>query len=57
MADLTGTDIQVLLQCLNYSVQSVSEAHGTPYATRQENLGRLYAVQEKLRQMARERSE
>lgn len=49
--DLTGGEIAVLLESLNYSIQRVSEAQGTPYAVRQENLQRLTAVQEKLRKM------
>lgn len=52
MKELTGMDIQVLLECLKYSIQRVSEAQDTPYTVRQENLGRLRAVQEKLKQMA-----
>jgi hypothetical protein len=54
---LTVMDIQVLLECLKYSIQRVSEAEGTPYAVRQEDLSRLYAVQEKLRRMAGDISE
>jgi hypothetical protein len=33
--ELSGMDIQVLLECLAYSIQRVSEAQGTPYAVRQ----------------------
>lgn len=44
-------DIEVLLECLKYSIQRVSEAQGTPYPVRQENLERLRAVQDKLRRM------
>ena len=51
--DLTGDDIQVLLESLKYSIQRVSDAQGTPYAVRQENLQRLYSVQEKLRAMGK----
>jgi hypothetical protein len=53
--ELTGAEIQVLLESLKYSIQRVSDAQGTPYSVRQENLERLRAVQEKLRQMGRER--
>lgn len=49
--DLTGSEIQVLLECLKYSIQRISDAQGTPYPVRQENLQRLYALQEKLRQV------
>jgi hypothetical protein len=52
--ELTGAEIQVLLECLKYSIQRVSEAQGTPYAVRQENLQRLSSVQEKLRRMGKE---
>jgi len=48
--ELTPDDITVLLECLKYSIQRVSEAQDTPYKVRQENLQRLRAVQEKLRQ-------
>ena len=49
--ELTGEDIAVLLESLKYSIQRVSDAQGTPYEVRKENLGRLEAVQEKLRKM------
>lgn len=49
--DLTAREIQLLLECLKYSIQRVSDAQGTPYPVRQENLQRLYALREKLRQV------
>jgi hypothetical protein len=49
--ELTGEDIAVLLESLNYSIQRVSEARGTPYSVRQQNLKRLTDVQDKLRKM------
>jgi len=52
--ELTSAEIQVLLECLEYSIQRVGEAQGTPYAVRQENLQRLYSVQEKLRQLGKQ---
>jgi hypothetical protein len=52
--ELTGSEIQVLLECLTYSIQRVSDAQGTPYTVRQENLQRLYSVEEKLRQMRKQ---
>jgi outer membrane biogenesis lipoprotein LolB len=52
--ELTGVDIPVLLECLHYSIQRVRDAQGTPYKVRQENLQRLFDVQEKLRQMEKE---
>ncbi len=55
--ELTGAEISVLLECLKYSIQRVSDAQGTPYAVRQENLQRLRDVQEKLRRMGAERTE
>jgi hypothetical protein len=53
---LTAGEIQVLLECLTYSVQRVSEAQGTPNSVRQENLQRLYGVQEKLMRMKTDNS-
>jgi hypothetical protein len=47
--ELTGVDVPVLLECLNYSIQCVRDAQGTPYKVRQENLQRLFDAQEKLR--------
>jgi len=52
--ELTRAEIEVLLECVKYSIQRVSDTQGTPYTVRQENLERLRAVQEKLRQMARD---
>jgi hypothetical protein len=49
--ELTDDDIAVLLESLKYSIQRVSEAQGTPYPVRQQNLKRLTDVQEKLRKM------
>jgi hypothetical protein len=51
--DLTGGEIQVLLESLKYSIQRVSDAQGTPYAVQPENLQRLYSVQKKLRAMGK----
>jgi hypothetical protein len=49
--ELTTAEIQVLLESLKYSIQRVSDAPGTPYVVRRENLDRLEAVQEKLRKL------
>lgn len=49
MMELTGADIQVLLESLSYSIQQVRDAKGTPYSVRRENLQRLEAFQQKLR--------
>ena len=54
MTELTRAEIEVLLESLKYSIQRLSEAQGTPYAVRQENLQRLNSVQSKLRQMTDE---
>lgn len=48
---LNRADIETLLESLKYSLQRVSDAPGTPYDVRQQNLNRLIAVQEKLRKM------
>lgn len=57
MTELTRGDIELLLESLKYSIQRVSEAQGTPYTVRQENLQRLSAVQGKLRQLRNENPE
>jgi hypothetical protein len=49
--ELTLGEIEVLLESLKYSIQRVSEAQGTPYEVRQENLQHLTDVQAKLRLM------
>lgn len=54
--ELNGDDIAVLLESVKYSIQRVSDAQGTPNTVRQENLKKLRDVQEKLRQIGRERS-
>jgi hypothetical protein len=46
---LTGSQIQLLLECLKYGIQRVSEAQDTPYAVKQENLQRLTVLQAKLK--------
>jgi hypothetical protein len=48
---LTRDEIEVLLESLKSSIQRISDAPGTPYSVRQENLQRLASVQEKLRRM------
>jgi hypothetical protein len=55
--DLTRVEIELLLESLNYSIRSVSEAQGTPDRVRGDNLDRLRAVQEKLRRMRDQRPE
>lgn len=54
---LTSAEIEVLLESLKYSLRSVADAQGTPYAVRQENLARLRSVQDKLRKMRKLSSE
>lgn len=48
--DLTREEIETLLTSLEYSRQRISEAPGTPYDVRRDNLARIDAVAEKLRQ-------
>lgn len=55
--ELTDDEIAVLLESLKYSIQRVTDAQGTPYGVRQENLQRLHGVQDKLRQVAKQASE
>ena len=53
-ADLDKDDIRVILESLEHSKQRVRDAAGTPYDVRRQNLARLEAVAEKLRQIASE---
>ncbi len=52
--ELTPEPAEVLIESLRYSKQRLAEAHGTPYSVRQENLGRLEAVEHALREMKKE---
>lgn len=47
--ELTPDDIETLLTSLKYSKRNISEAQGTPYSVRQENLTRIDEVATKLR--------
>ncbi len=49
LVELSGGDIQTLLQSIEFSRERIRDADGTPYAVRQENLARLDSVAEKLR--------
>ena len=51
--ELTGGDIEVLLESLEYSKMHIRDAVGTPYEVRQENLSRLDDVAQKLRDARR----
>lgn len=46
--DLTDMDIEVIRTSLRYSKEHVSNAEGTPYEVRKENLDRIEAVLQKL---------
>ncbi len=54
--DLTGEEVQTLLESLRYSKQRVTDAEGTPYEVRRENLARIEQAMDKLRN-ARSRAE
>jgi hypothetical protein len=49
--DLNPQDIDLLMECIRYSKQRVSDAAGTPNEVRKQNLIHLDAVAEKLRHM------
>jgi hypothetical protein len=51
--DLNRQDIETLLESLNYSKQRVSDAQDTPYEVRRENLARIEAVTNKIREARR----
>jgi hypothetical protein len=48
--ELTREKVETLLESLQYSKRSVADAQGTAYGVRQQNLGRLDAVDKKLRE-------
>ena len=52
--ELDPQDIETLLESLDYSKQRVSEAQGTRYEVRQENLAKVNAVMAKLREARRQ---
>jgi len=54
---LEPQDVETLIESLSYSKQRVADAQGTPYGVRQENLGRIEAVTNKLRAARRDASE
>jgi hypothetical protein len=47
--DLTGEEVQTILESLRYSKQRVADAEGTPYEVRKENLARIEQAINKLR--------
>lgn len=47
--EIEPQDLAVILESLRYSKQRVQDAPGTPYDIRKQNLDRLDAVAEKLR--------
>lgn len=48
--ELTSGQVETLLESLEFSKKRVADAQGTPYGVRQENLGRLEAVEKALRE-------
>ncbi len=51
---LDDEEVETLLTSLEYSKQRVRDAQGTPYEVRKDNLTRLDAVAEKLREARRQ---
>jgi hypothetical protein len=47
--DLTGEEVQTILESLRYSKQRIADAEGTPYEVRRENLARIEQATNKLR--------
>jgi hypothetical protein len=47
--DLTGEEVQTVLESLRYSKQRIADAEGTPYEVRRKNLERIEQVISKLR--------
>jgi len=52
--ELDPEDLKTLLESLGYSKQRVSDAQGTPYEVRRENLAKIDAVATKLREAGRQ---
>jgi hypothetical protein len=50
--NLTAAELQLLLESVNYSIQRVSEAQGTPYDLRREKLQSLTEMAMKLKTAA-----
>ncbi len=50
LIELDRQDIETLLESLKYSKQRISDAQGTPESVRKENLARIDAVTEKIRE-------
>lgn len=50
---LSSGELETLLTSLEYSKRALSDAQGTPNEIRKENLGRVEAVMDKLRQASR----
>jgi len=48
--ELTREEVETLLESLQYSKQRVADAQDTPSGVRQENLGKLDAVEKTLRE-------
>jgi hypothetical protein len=49
--DLNAAELQILLECIDYSIQRVTEAQGTPNDLRQNKLQALAGIQVKLRKL------
>lgn len=50
--ELTANEVETLLTSLKYSQRAIADAQGTPYDVRRQNLERVEAVAEKLRNAA-----
>lgn len=55
--DLTPTEIDLLLESLNYSIERVTHSECTPGPARAEKLERLQSLQAKLRRIKRQLSD
>jgi hypothetical protein len=47
--DLTGEEVQTILESLRYSKQRVADAEGTPNEVRRENLARIEQAMSRVR--------
>lgn len=54
--DFTGEEVATIKESMQYSKKAISEAKGTPYEVRQENLARCEAVLDAIRRAEKPQS-
>ena len=54
--EFTTSELQVLLECMDYGIERVREAQGTPYELRQDKLRLLAEITAKLRKIVTQKT-